>query len=107
MVKFLATSVADLRGREGRPRGPNFFNSMQFLGNFGKIVCWCPPLLGGLTLPPRGNPGSATVICPICSARIECAGSAGCRISPEGGCANVMFGKFIQDEYVRSGSRIS
>ena len=33
------------------PGGPNSFNYMQFLGNFGKIVCWCPlgswrPLLG-------------------------------------------------------------
>ena len=25
---------------------------MQFLGNFGKIICWRPP--------PRGNPGSTT-----------------------------------------------
>ena len=25
------------------PRGPNSFNFMQFLGNFGKIVCWHPP----------------------------------------------------------------
>ena len=25
------------------PRGPNSFNFMQFLGNFGKIVCWRPP----------------------------------------------------------------
>ena len=24
-------------------RGPNSFNFMQFLGNFGKIVCWRPP----------------------------------------------------------------
>ena len=40
------------------PEGPNSFNFMQFLGNFGKIVCWCPP--GELAPPPRGNPGSAT-----------------------------------------------
>ena len=26
------------------PRGPNSFNFMQFLGKFGKIVCWRPPL---------------------------------------------------------------
>ena len=25
------------------PRGPNSFNFMQFLGKFGKIVCWRPP----------------------------------------------------------------
>ena len=53
-------SVADLRGgREGRvpPGGPNSFNFMQFLGKFGKIVCWRPRELAP---PPRGNPGSAT-----------------------------------------------
>ena len=47
--------MADLRGA----RGPNSFNFMQFLGKFGKIVCWRPP--GKLAPPPRGNPGSATV----------------------------------------------
>ena len=31
---------------------------MQFLGNFGKIVCSHPP--GELAPPPWGNPGSAT-----------------------------------------------
>ena len=41
--------------------GPNSFNFMQFLGNFGKIVCWHPPP-GELAPPPRGNPGSATVL---------------------------------------------
>ena len=40
------------------PGGPNSFNFMQFLGNFGKIVCWRPPW--GVAPPPRGNPGSAT-----------------------------------------------
>ena len=40
------------------PGGPNSFNFMQFLGNFGEIVCWRPP--GELAPPPRGNPGSAT-----------------------------------------------
>ena len=56
--------VADLRrGREGRPPvGPNSFNFMQFLGKFGKIVCWRPPPPPGELVPsPRGNPGSATV----------------------------------------------
>ena len=54
-------SVADLRrGHEGYPPvGPNSFNFMQFLGKFGKIVCWHPP--GELVPSPRGNPGSATV----------------------------------------------
>ena len=51
-------------GREGRtpppPRRPNSFNFMQFLGEFGKIVCSRPPPLGGFTPPPRGNPGSVT-----------------------------------------------
>ena len=54
-------SVADLRGARGMrapPGGPNSFNFMQFLGKFGKIVCWRPP--GDLAPPPRGNPGSAT-----------------------------------------------
>ena len=32
---------------------------MQFLGNFGKIVCWRPPPWG-VGAPPQGNPGSAT-----------------------------------------------
>ena len=47
--------------REGRtpPGGPNSFNLMQFLRNFGKIVCRSPPS-GELAPPPRGNPGSAT-----------------------------------------------
>ena len=31
---------------------------MQFLGKFGRIVCWRPP--GELAPPPWGNPGSAT-----------------------------------------------
>ena len=26
-----------------QPRGPNSVNFTQFLGNFGKIVCWRPP----------------------------------------------------------------
>ena len=42
------------------PPGPNSFNFMQFLGKFGKIICWRPPT-GELAPPPRGNPGSATV----------------------------------------------
>ena len=56
----IACALADLRGRMGRapPGGPNSFNFMQFLGKFGKIVCCRPP--GGLALPPRRNPGSAT-----------------------------------------------
>ena len=45
--------------REGRPPGgPNSFNFMQFLGKFGKIVCWHLPR--GVGAPPWGNPGSAT-----------------------------------------------
>ena len=32
------------KGLEGRPPwGPNSFNFIQFLGKFGKIVCWRPP----------------------------------------------------------------
>ena len=38
-------AVADLRGSRGTraPGNPNSFNFMQFLGKFGKIVCWRPP----------------------------------------------------------------
>ena len=40
--------VADLHSKilDARPPlgGPNSFNFMQFLGKFGKIVCWRPPL---------------------------------------------------------------
>ena len=46
-------------GRKGcPPGGPNSFNFMQFLGNFGKLVCWHPPpgswrpLLGEILDPP-------------------------------------------------------
>ena len=42
------------------PGGPNSFNFMQFLGKYGKIVCWRPP--GELAPTPRGNPGSATYV---------------------------------------------
>ena len=40
------------------PPGPNSFNFMQFLGKFGKFVCWRPPrgswcpLLGEILDPP-------------------------------------------------------
>ena len=39
-------------GGEGRPRGPNSFNFMQFFGKFWQNRMLAPP--------PRGNPGSAT-----------------------------------------------
>ena len=39
--------VADLHSKildvPPPPECPNSFNFMQFLGNFGKIVCWSPP----------------------------------------------------------------
>ena len=44
--RMRTTPRADLRGARGMPPspgGPNSFNFMQFLGNFGKIVCWRPP----------------------------------------------------------------
>ena len=53
-VKFnVCYTVAGLRGREGRPppRGRTSLNFMQFLGKFGKIVCWLP-LLGEILDPP-------------------------------------------------------
>ena len=35
--------MAGLREREGRPPpDPNWLNSIQFLGKFGKIMCWRP-----------------------------------------------------------------
>ena len=37
------TSGGSKGGHEGCPRGPNSFNFMQFLGKFGKIICWRPP----------------------------------------------------------------
>ena len=48
------TSGGSKVGRKGRaipPWGPNSFNFMQFLGKFGKIVCW-RPLLGEILDPP-------------------------------------------------------
>ena len=39
------------------PTGQNFLNFMQLFGNFGKIVCWRPPLEGWR--PSYENPGSA------------------------------------------------
>ena len=42
------STVADLHSKildaPPPPGGPNSFNFMQFLGNFGKIICWRPPL---------------------------------------------------------------
>ena len=43
---YVSIAVADLHGKildERPPGGPNSFNFMQFLGKFGKIVCWRPP----------------------------------------------------------------
>ena len=51
-------SKGGARGTRAPPGGRNSFNFMQFLGKFGKIVCWRPPW--ELAPPPRGNPGSAT-----------------------------------------------
>ena len=50
--------VADLHSKILDAPRPNFFNFMQFLGKFEKILCLRPP--GGLAPPPRGNPGPAT-----------------------------------------------
>ena len=61
MQEIYRMTLADLEGARGTraPPGPNSFNFMQFLGAFGKIVCW-RPLPRELAPPPRGNPGSAT-----------------------------------------------
>ena len=52
-------AVADLRGgvRDARPppRRPNSFNFMQFLGEFGKIVCSRPPPPLEGSRPPLGE----------------------------------------------------
>ena len=68
LSKFKKTSPHSVRSggskgdtkdaRPPLPGGPNSFNFMQFLGKFGKIVCWRP--LRELAPPPRGNTGSAT-----------------------------------------------
>ena len=52
--------MPDLKGCPNHaPTGQNFLDSMQFLGNFDKIVCWCPlprrcrcPILQGILDPP-------------------------------------------------------
>ena len=64
--------MADLHSKilDAPPRGPNSFNFVQFLGKFGKIVCWRPP--GELAPPPRGNPGSATVNIAHCTSASVC-----------------------------------
>ena len=60
---FFATDQHfQIGGRGTRaPSGSKFFNFMQYLEKFCKIICWRPPR--GLAPPPRGNPGSATDQC--------------------------------------------
>ena len=56
-------AVADLRGAQGTCTPPRF-KFFQFHAVFGKI--WQNRMLvppGELVPPPRGNPGSATVMC--------------------------------------------
>ena len=48
MIWLELCTVVDLRGTPAPPPGPNSFNFKQFLGEFGKVVCWrLPP-------PPEG-----------------------------------------------------
>ena len=54
--------------KRGAPGGPNSFNLMQFLGNFGQNRMLAPP--GGLAPPPRENPGSVNVYPPRYDVRI-------------------------------------
>ena len=56
-------SVAGLKGRggEGRPRGPKFFQYHAVFGKIWQIRMLAPPLRE-LVPPPRGNPGSVTVV---------------------------------------------
>ena len=52
----MTSTVADLHSKilDARPPGgPNSFKFMQFLGKFGKIVCWRP--LGEILGPPLIN----------------------------------------------------
>ena len=63
-VNFLGTkAVADLPSKilDLPPLGVQILSIsiMQFLGKF--IVCWYSLPFGGLSPPPRGHPGSATV----------------------------------------------
>ena len=44
MLIFNATQWCS--GSSRPPGGPNSFNFMQFLGKFGKIVCWPPQRAG-------------------------------------------------------------
>ena len=57
ILYFPNFALTDLRGS-----GCNF---MEFLGKFGKILCWQPPppSFGELVPPPRENPGSTNVLC--------------------------------------------
>ena len=67
-------AVADLRGVQGMrtPRGPNSFNFMQFLGNFGKIICWHPPQ--GVGTPSSGKSWICHCIVSYCSSSTPCIG---------------------------------
>ena len=52
--KFSGGSKGDARDARP-PGGSNSFNFMQFLGKFGKIVCWRPPW--GVGAPSSGKSG--------------------------------------------------
>ena len=58
-------AVADLMGAQGcaPPPGQNSFNFMQFLGNFGKILCWRPP--PGELAPPSSGKSWIRHLCAI------------------------------------------
>ena len=51
-TRFYLCSI-DSGGPKGPPGGSNSFNFIQFLGKFGKIVCWRPPR--GVGAPPWGK----------------------------------------------------
>ena len=40
---LVRTPYLSIKASNAVPQGPNSFNSIQFLGKFGKIVCWHPP----------------------------------------------------------------
>ena len=64
--------MADLHSKilDARPPGPNSFNFMQFLGKFGKFVCWHLPLeswrphLGEILDPPLHSVSPVKAILP-------------------------------------------
>ena len=60
MVDLWRIPLPDLRGCKGRAPPGGQYSSCNFGENLATLYMLAPP--GGLSSPPRGNPGSATVI---------------------------------------------